>query len=229
MDGHVVDRSLSRDLSGEPPERFRLTPLVAGLVVAIIASVCFEVPAVASDAQKSQPTSSVKAVDRVSAVTIPSGPVKGVVLGESWEVRRAKISGDKLSLYADPTKGVPVLEVEGLTEALHSSLGKDLLEKALSGDKVAQAKLQAIPARPPLESGRIAFDKEDGLLAITKAQIKRTNGQIYHCDAPLPLVIEFGKKANGKLPLAIYLRNDGILGGQDEQILLAGHVEATVE
>jgi len=105
----------------------------------------------------------------------------------------------------------------------------DLLEKALSGDKVAQAKLQAIPARPPLESARIAFDKEDGLLAITKAQIKRTNGQIYHCDAPLPLVIEFGKKANGKLPLAIYLRNDGILGGQDEQILLAGHIEAAVE
>jgi hypothetical protein len=183
----------------------------------------------ASDVEKSPAAGSIKAVDRVSAVTIPAGAVKGVVLGEAWEVRRAKISRDKLSLYADSTKGVPVLEIQDLTEALHASFGKELLEKALSGDKAAQAKLQAIPAKPPLESARIAFDKEDGLLAITRAQIRRPGGQIYRCDASVPLVIEFGRKTNGQVPLAIYFRNDGIAGGQDEQILLAGHVEATIE
>ena len=185
--------------------------------------------AVAADAGKSSATDSVKAVKRVAAVVVPAGPVKGTVLGEAWEVRRARISGGKLFLYADATKGTPALEIAGLTEAVHSNLGKVLLEKALSGDKAAQAKLAAIPAKPSLESARIAFDKEDGLLALTKAQIRRSGGQIYHCDAPLPLVIEFGKKADGRPTVSLYFRHDGIAGGADEKILLAGHIAAEVQ
>jgi len=207
----------------------RLTPLILGMTMIVAALIGSGASALASDADKAPTTGEVKAVDTVAAVTIPSGPVKGMVLGEAWEIHRAKISGDKLSLYADASKGIPVFEIEGLTEAIHSSLGKPLLEKALSGDKAAQAKLQAIPAKPPLESARIAFDKEDGLLGATTAQIRRSGGQVYHCDVPLPLVIEFGKKANGKLPMAIYIRHDGIAGDRSERILLAGHVDAVVE
>ena len=166
-----------------------------------------------------------KAVERAAAVVIPEGPVKGSVRGKPWEVKRARIAGDRLHLYAENPAATPVLEVDNLSELVRSSLAKDLLEKAMLGDKAAEAKLKAIPERPVLENTRIALDKEDGLLAMTKARVRLGGSSVHHCDLALPLVIEFGKKTDGKVPLALYFRHEF---GNDS-ILLGGHVDAAVE
>ena len=217
--GRLAVLALAKGLAG-------VAVLAAGVLAGAAALNAPAIPArAAATSGKTGSAPVLKAVERASAVTIPDGPVKGTVRVQAWEVKRARLAGDRLYLYPEAERGTPVLEVDNLAELIRNSLAKDLLEKAMLGDKAAEAMLKAIPERPALENTRIALDKEDGLLAMTKARVRLAGGSVYHCDLALPLVVEFGKKADGKVPLAVYFHHEF---GADT-ILLGGHVDATVE
>ena len=222
-----MSASVNRGSGQHPSLKLRAVPAIA-LLVAQAGSIAFPT---ATATTAAEPASGIvasdtpKAVERVADVAISAGPIHGTVHGRPWRVARAKISGSTLYLYPDPVKATPVLELHDLKDALHNSLGKPLLEKAMTGDKAALSRLEKIPAKPPLESARIAFDKEDGLLGLTKAMLRRADGTIYHCDAAVPLIVDFGARTNGKVPIHFYFRHDF---GED-RILLSGHVDATSE